>query len=74
MKATISFRFGGKRLGRFLVSPNHEDLVVLKDMIEAGTVTPVLDRIYPLSGTAEAIGQVGAGHARGKVVISVCAA
>ncbi len=74
IKATMSFRFGGKRLGRFLVSPNDQDLVALKDMIEAGTVTPVLDRVYPLSETARAIGRVGDGHARGKVVISVCAA
>ena len=74
MKATSRFDSRASGLGRFLVSPNREDLVVLKDMIEAGTVTPVLDRTYPLSGTAEAIGQVGAGHARGKVVISVCAA
>lgn len=74
MKATMSFRFGGRRLGRFLVSPNHADLVVLKDMIEAGTLTPIIDRTYPLSDGARAIGHVGEGHARGKVVISVCTA
>jgi NADPH:quinone reductase-like Zn-dependent oxidoreductase len=40
-------------------------------MIEAGKVTPVIDRAYPLSETAQAIAHVGAGHARGKIAITV---
>ena len=40
-------------------------------MIEAGAVTPVMDRTYPLSQTAQAIDHVGTGHARGKVAITV---
>ena len=71
VRGTILFRFGGQKLGNFLVSMNHDDLVVLKDLIEAGKVTPVVDRSYPLSRTAEALDQVGEGHARGKVVITV---
>jgi NADPH:quinone reductase-like Zn-dependent oxidoreductase len=51
--------------------PNRADLVVLKGLIEAGKVTPVIDRVYPLSRTPEAIGHVGEGHARGTVVITV---
>ena len=51
--------------------PNRADLVVLKGLIEAGKVTPIIDGTYPLSGTPEAIGHVGAGHARGTVVITV---
>ena len=51
--------------------PNRADLVVLKGLIEAGKVTPVIDGTYPLSGTPEAIGHVGEGHARGTVVITV---
>jgi NADPH:quinone reductase-like Zn-dependent oxidoreductase len=74
VSAMVSFRFVSQRLGRFVVAPTHEDLVVLKDLIEAGTVTPVIDRTYPLSETAQAVGRVGQGHARGKVVISVCPA
>jgi NADPH:quinone reductase-like Zn-dependent oxidoreductase len=57
----------------FLSSPNHEDLVVLKDLLESGKVTPVIDRTYPLSQTPEAMAYVGKGHARGKVVIDVAA-
>jgi NADPH:quinone reductase-like Zn-dependent oxidoreductase len=49
--------------------PNRADLVVLKGLIEGGKVTPVIDGTYPLSGTPEAIGHVGDGHARGTVVI-----
>jgi NADPH:quinone reductase-like Zn-dependent oxidoreductase len=71
IRATFLFRFGTQRLGRFLVSTNHADLVALKELIEAGKVTPVLDRTYPLSSAAQAIDHVGAGHAQGKVAITV---
>ena len=50
---------------------NHADLVALKSLVEAGKVTPVIDRTYPLTQTPEAIGHVAAGHARGTVVIAV---
>jgi NADPH:quinone reductase-like Zn-dependent oxidoreductase len=70
-RGAVLFRFGRQKLGNFLVATNHDDLVVLKNLIEAGKVGPVLDRTYPLSRTAEAIDQMGAGHARGKVVIAI---
>lgn len=47
------------------------DLIDLTALIEAGKITPVIDRTYPLSETAEAMGHVGEGHARGKVAITV---
>ncbi len=50
---------------------NRADLVVLKELVEAGKITPVIDGTYPLSGTREALGHVGEGHARGTVVISM---
>jgi NADPH:quinone reductase-like Zn-dependent oxidoreductase len=71
VRATILFRFGNQRLGNFLVSTNHDDLVTLKELIEAGRVTPVLGRTYPLSRAAQALDHVGAGHAQGKVAITV---
>jgi NADPH:quinone reductase-like Zn-dependent oxidoreductase len=64
-------RFVGHRLRPFLVSPKLEDLVVLKELIEAGKVTPVIDRAYPLGEAPDAIGHVGGGHARGKVTVTV---
>jgi len=50
---------------------NRDDLVALKDLVEAGKVTPVIDRTYPLIEAPEAIGHVAAGHARGTVVMTV---
>jgi NADPH:quinone reductase-like Zn-dependent oxidoreductase len=71
VRAAVLFQFGGQTLGNFLVSSNHADLVVLADLTQAGKVTPVMDRTYPLSETAQAIDHVGTGHARGKIAITV---
>jgi len=60
------------QVGRpFMTSPNSKDLEVLKTLIEAGNLTPVIDRTFPLSETPEALGYAGQGHTTGKVVISV---
>ncbi len=50
---------------------NQKDLALLKEFLEAGKIKPVIDRRYPLSETAEAVRYLEAGHARGKVVITV---
>jgi len=50
---------------------NQKDLLVLKELIEAGKVTPVIDSTYPLSEAPEAIRYMHEGHAHGKVVITV---
>jgi NADPH:quinone reductase-like Zn-dependent oxidoreductase len=71
MSATVMFRSGPQRLGKFLVAQTHEDLIVLKEMIESGKVTPVVDRAYSLSETAQAMSHVGSGHARGKIAVTV---
>ena len=71
ISAHVLNRFVSHRLRPFLVSPKFEDLLVLKEMIEAGKMTPVIERTYPLSETSQAIGNVGEGHARGKVVITL---
>ena len=55
----------------FVSMPKTEDLEALKELIETGKITPVIDRTYPLSETPQAMSYVGKGHARGKVVISV---
>jgi NADPH:quinone reductase-like Zn-dependent oxidoreductase len=55
----------------FVARPNQDDLITLKELVEAGRVTPVIDRTYPLEETAEAFRYLDQGHARGKVVIVV---
>ena len=48
-----------------------ENLLTVTGLIEAGKLTPVLDRTYPLAGTADGLRRVEHGHARGKIVITV---
>ena len=55
----------------FVAKLNREDLGVLRELIEAGKVTPVVERRYELGEVADAIAYMGEGHARGKIVIAV---
>ena len=59
------------RIRILAVQPNTEDVDFMKELIEAGKVTPVIDRMYLLSEVPGDIGYVGEGDARGKVVITV---
>jgi NADPH:quinone reductase-like Zn-dependent oxidoreductase len=60
-----------QRLRPLVSKERRADLLVLKELIEAGKVTPVIDRTYPLREAPEAIRYLEEGHARGKVVITV---
>lgn len=71
MKAAVLSPFVRQKLGTFLAARSEQDLLALKELIEAGKVTPVIDRTYPLSGVPEAIRYMELGHARGKVVITI---
>jgi NADPH:quinone reductase-like Zn-dependent oxidoreductase len=71
VKALVLSPFVSQQLRFFVSMGSNEDLAVLKELIESGKVTPVIDRTYPLSETPEAIGYVEEGHARGKVVITM---
>jgi NADPH:quinone reductase-like Zn-dependent oxidoreductase len=71
LRARLLSRFVAQRLLSFIAKLRKDDLVVLNELIEAGKVTPVIDRTYPLSEAPEAIRYLEAGHARGKVVITV---
>ena len=67
----VMSRFVSQKMTTFTAKENKEDLVVLKELIEAGKVTPVIDRTYPLSEVPGAIRYLEEGHARGKVVITI---
>lgn len=69
--AMATFLFASQRVGISPQSWDYDDLVALKDLVESGAVRPVIDRVYPLVQTAEAVEYVGEGHARGKVVVTV---
>ena len=69
--AVVLSRFTRQKLLPFLARINRDDLLVMQQRLEDGTVRPVIDRSYPLSGVAEAIRYLEEGHARGKVIITV---
>jgi len=62
---------GGRKMTGVSAKRNQNDLIFIKELFEAGKVKSIIDRQYPLSEAAEALRYLGAGHARGKVVISV---
>jgi len=62
---------GSKKMCFSVAKIHSKDLVLLKDLLEAGKVVPVIDRHYPLSDVAEAFRYLEEGHAQGKVVITV---
>jgi NADPH:quinone reductase-like Zn-dependent oxidoreductase len=68
---TEDFTRQGQRLLAFLAHQDKADLVMLRELVEAGKLTPVIDRTYPLSETAEAIRYLETGHARAKVVVTL---
>jgi NADPH:quinone reductase-like Zn-dependent oxidoreductase len=69
--ARLMSPFVSQKLAPFLSVPKTADLLTLMKLIESGEVSPVIDRIHPLSETPAAIASVGAGHARGKTVIAI---
>jgi NADPH:quinone reductase-like Zn-dependent oxidoreductase len=71
VNAAVLSPFVSQKLGSFLAKTNEDDLRLLKELIEAGKVKPVIDRTYSLGEVPEAIRYLEEGHARGKVVITV---
>jgi NADPH:quinone reductase-like Zn-dependent oxidoreductase len=77
---TVLFRLMGKTIGARLMGPktkffiarvNREDLTFLRGLLDAGKITPVIDRRYPLDQVPDALRYLIAGHARGKVVVTI---
>ena len=63
--------FGSRSIRMMMTRPNPEDLAVLAELLASRTIVPVIDRRYPLQDAADAIKYLMAGHASGKVVITV---
>jgi len=70
LKGPILSRIGQQRIRMMLTQPTRNDLLVLRDLLETGTIVPVIDRTYPLREVPEAVKYLAAGHASGKVVIT----
>jgi NADPH:quinone reductase-like Zn-dependent oxidoreductase len=64
-------RLGGPRMRFFIAKLNAPDLRALRDLMASGRLTSVIDRRYPLAQVREAVAYVEAGHARGKVIVTV---
>ncbi len=64
-------RTGRQKMGNSAHKPNKKDLMFMKELIEASKVKPIIDRRFPLRDVADAIRYLEAGHAQGKVVITV---
>jgi NADPH:quinone reductase-like Zn-dependent oxidoreductase len=71
LKPLVLSPFVRQSLKRYLSIPSHADLIVMTELVEAGQLTPVIDKTYPLHETAAALRHIEGGHARGKVVVSL---
>lgn len=71
LRAPLLSRFVGQRLRMLASKPGQQDLQTLRELIEAGKLTPVIDRTYPLREAPEAVRRLAEGHPRGKLVITV---
>ena len=71
LKATMLSPFVSQQFLPFLAELNQKDLTILGELVQAGKLTPVIDRRYKLREVPAAIRYLEQGHARGKVIISV---
>ena len=71
LRAPVLSRFIGQRLRMLASKPNQDDLQVLRELIEAGKLRPLIGRTYPLGEVPEAMRALEAGKTRGKIVITV---
>jgi NADPH:quinone reductase-like Zn-dependent oxidoreductase len=71
LRALVLSPFVGQKLGTWIATQPKEDLETLRELLEAGKITPVVDRTFPLSEAPEAIRYLRDGRAHGKVVITL---
>ena len=71
MGAMLTSRFSRQRLASFITNENSQDLQTIAGLLEAGKITPAIDRVTPLAALPEAMRDLEAGRVRGKVVVAV---
>ena len=71
LKALVLSRFVSQKFVMFIARSSKEDLTIMRELMKAGKVTPVIDKRYMLSEVPDAIRYLEEGHARGKVVITL---
>lgn len=71
IQTAVVSKFTRRQAGPSIKFSNRDDLLALRQMIEDGSVTPLIDRSYALTDAARAVSHVGGGHARGTVLIRV---
>ena len=71
LRAVALSPFVPQRLAMFVNKERHEDLDAVRQLIEAGQVTPIVDRVYSLAEVPDALRHLEAGKARGKIAISI---
>jgi NADPH:quinone reductase-like Zn-dependent oxidoreductase len=71
LRAALLSPWVSQRLTAFIARQNGADLLALKDLIESGAITPLIDRAYPLGEAPAAIRHLAEGRARGKVVLTI---
>jgi len=70
-KVRLAALRGSQKAVFFIANWNQADLAVLRELIEAGKVRPVVDRVYPLAEIADALQTMGEGHVQGKLVVRI---
>lgn len=71
VRVKLAALLGSRKAVFFMANLNQPDMAVLRELLEAGKMTPVIDRRYELSETADALRYMGEGHSQGKIVITV---
>ena len=71
LRTWIASRFGSRKAVFFVAKFNQPDLEVLRELLESGKVRPAIERVYPFAQIPDALTEMGGGHARAKLVVTL---
>ena len=69
LRARLAFMRADSSFHNFTASPNDDDLMFLDELLASGRLVPQIDRVVGLDGVADALAEIGSGHARAKIVV-----